>query len=305
MRPQTNKPIVGHTKITDFLENCLKNEHIAQAYLFLGPEGVGKSTVAKQFLSDTLTNVDSVGIKAHPDFSLLEREENEKTGKLKNSISIDQIRALRERLSMSSLSGGRKAALIVNAECMSNEASNALLKTLEEPTKHTTIILSASSELRLPETIKSRCQVLRFNLVSTKEIEDYLIANGCQVGQAKQIAELAYGQPGQAIKYLENSDLLVKYQTEVKRFEQTLTHPLSTRLTLAEQIVKKDKSTKEEVLGKLDLWERVLHDHLHKDIDNKEVARWAQAIRSLHETREAIFANTNLQISLENFLIKL
>ena len=305
MRLQTNKPIVGHTKIIGFLENCLKNERIAQAYLFLGPEGVGKSTVARWFLSDKLVGVDSTGIEAHPDFSLLQREQNEKTGRLKNSISIEQVRALRERLSMSSFSGGRKAALIANAEWMSNEASNALLKTLEEPTKQTTIILTAASEARLPETIKSRCQVLRFNLVSAKEIEDYLMDNGGQATVASQISKSAYGRPGQAIAYLQNPELLAEYQTEVKRFEQTLTHPLSTRLTLAEQIIKKDKSSKENVLGKLDLWERVLHDHLHKDIDNKEVSRWAQAIRSLHETRKAIFANTNLQISLENFLINL
>ncbi|MFH1142866.1 MAG: AAA family ATPase [Candidatus Uhrbacteria bacterium] len=305
MRLRRNKSIIGHKKIIDFLENCLKNEYIAQAYLFLGPEGVGKSTVARWFLDNTLTNVGNGEIEAHPDFSLIQREQNEKTGQLKNSISIEQIRDLRERLSMSSFSGGRKAALIENAEWMSNEASNALLKTLEEPTKQTTIILTAASELRFPETIKSRCQVLNFNLVATKDIEDYLLENNSQTTTASQMAKLSFGRPGRANDFLENPELLTEYQAEVKRFEKTLTHPLSTRLTLAEQIVKKEGRSKEEVFAKLDLWERILHDRLQKDIENKEVLRWVKAIRSLHKTREAIFANTNLQISLENFLINL
>ena len=305
MRLRENKSIVGHSKILEFLQNCLKNGQIAQAYLFLGPENLGKSTVARWFLSNTLTGVTPDTIESHPDFSLVQREENQKTNKLKNSISIEQIRALRERLSMSSFGGGHKAALIEEADTMSTEASNALLKTLEEPTAKTTIILTASKEAWLPETIKSRCQVLRFALVPANEIEQALQEAGTDSLMIKKVVPLAYGRPGVALDYLDNPELLKEYEQEAKLFESTLISPPAVRLSLAEKIVKKEKANKEEVLKKFDHWERILHQKLINTIGTEQSQRLASSLHTLHSSRQAIFTNTNLQLSLENFLLNL
>ena len=323
MRLRENKSIIGHTKILTFLENSLKSGNVSHAYLFLGPEQVGKSAVAEWLVgqlmgsdSDTLAGV-IPELETHTDISVIEREVNEKTGQLKSSISIEQIRRLRERLSMSPLRDGYKAALITDAEHLSIEASNALLKTLEEPTKDTVIILTAANESRLPATIQSRCQTIRFALVRADKIVAALKDKGISQEQAEQIAAVSFGRPGVALNFTTNPASFTEQAEEVRAFVQLADLPVAARLKYVSENLPKGAAGRELVLEKFDLWERVLRDWLLASLDCQELTafdsgrtkitteRSGKALQNLQASRQALMKNTNPQLTIENFLINL
>jgi DNA polymerase III subunit delta' len=313
MRLRTDKSIIGHTKILSFLENSLKNGNVAHAYLFLGPEQVGKSTVA-EWLVGQLMQTD---LESHTDVSVLEREVNEKTDQLKSSISIEQVRRLRERLSMSPLRDGYKAALITDADYLSIEASNALLKTLEEPTKDTVIVLTAANESRLPATIQSRCQTIRFALVQADKIVEALKAKGIPQDQAEQMAAVSFGRPGAALNFATNPASFAEQAEEVKSFMRLADMPVAARLKYIADNLPKGAAGREHVMEKFDLWERVLRDWLLLSLDCKELTafdsgqtkitteRSGKALQNLQASRQALMKNTNPQLTIENFLINL
>ena len=290
----------------------------AHAYLFLGPEQVGKSTVARWVAGQLLQDdrLKSVGptLEAHPDISIVVRERDEKTGNLKSNISIEQIRNLRERLSMSSMHGGHKVALIEGADFMSIEASNAMLKTLEEPTSKTTIVLTASNEARLPATISSRCQTFRFGLVAADRIVKALVDAGQSQVKAEQIAAVSFGRPGAALEYAADSEHLNEHMQEVKSLQQLIDLPLSARLKYVSENTPKGAAGREEVLDKFGTWERVLRDQLLASLGCDELTaiksrsqakQPAKTLKTLQACRQALLKNTNPQLTLENFLINL
>ena len=133
--------IIGHNNILDYFENIEKNGTISHAYLFVGPPLVGKKTTA-QFLAATLLETSYEKINIHPDFLFVQREKNEKTEKMKKNIDVEQIRKLRSFFSLGSYFKKHKIAIIDNAEHMNANASNALLKTLEEPGKNNILFQS-------------------------------------------------------------------------------------------------------------------------------------------------------------------
>ena len=164
--------LIGHDRIQTVFSRMLARETLPHALLFVGPEGVGKTTVAHQLVKTLL------GSLAHPDFQTLERLVDEKTGKRKSQISVEQIRELNARLGLSSLGGGWKVVFIQEAAALSTGAVNALLKTLEEPKGKVLFLLRAGSTDGLPATIVSRCQTMRFSIVSGREIVEGLTKMG-------------------------------------------------------------------------------------------------------------------------------
>src|SRR3989338_6024472 len=139
--------IIGHQAVIRFLEASLNYQTVSHAYLFIGPRGVGKTAVLTRFLSGLIggARADLDAFLTYPDFTLVRRGADEKTGKLKKNITVEQIREMRGRLAMGSFLNSWKIAVIDGAENLSEEAANALLKTLEEPTRKTVIVLLASA----------------------------------------------------------------------------------------------------------------------------------------------------------------
>jgi len=133
-----------------FLKEAIKNEKIASAYLFVGPQGSGKRKTALEFTKE-LTGFGG----NHPDIFLIEKGDSA-------SIKIEQIRFLREKVALKPYEAPRKVFIICDAQDMTEEASNALLKTLEEPPPNNVIILLSTSINRMLLTILSRCQIIKF-----------------------------------------------------------------------------------------------------------------------------------------------
>ena len=136
---QSSWPIVGHSNFVSYLKHCLGSSQVGQAYLFIGPAHLVKTTLTKHFVDQLVEGADQVSVnpKLHPDIHWLARETNEKTGKLKKNISIEQVRQLQNKLSLHSFLNTYKVGVITQAHTLSTEAANSLLKTLEEPTPKT------------------------------------------------------------------------------------------------------------------------------------------------------------------------
>ncbi len=164
--------ITGHKQQKNILRRALSSQHVAHAYLFSGPDGIGKRMIALAFARALLCeNGTSCGgcsacIKVdhnnHPDIHLLNADDS--------SIKIDQIRALQQELSLRPLEGSYKICLIDGAEYFTIGAANALLKTLEEPQPGTLIILLTNRPEKLLPTIRSRCQHLPFSRLPKQQL---------------------------------------------------------------------------------------------------------------------------------------
>lgn len=175
------REIRGQEKAIEILKSGIRQSRAVHAYLFLGPKGVGKTRAALEFaklLNCQETNDDACGScsscvkiekSSHPDVFFVSK------GKGKTQISIEEIRHLQSRLSLKPFEARCKVAIIIEAEDMSEEASNCCLKILEEPPADTVFILTTSKQKLLPETVISRCQVIRFRPLTRDEVNDILI----------------------------------------------------------------------------------------------------------------------------------
>lgn len=198
--------IYGHTEIKKVLKNVLINDRIAHAYIFTGQEGMGKTTVA-QIMSSILLCKDRAGEEscgictacrlflnlANPDFKIISSEGS--------SISVDDIRENFGDVYIKPMYSSKKVYIIKQAEKMTPQAQNSLLKTLEEPPEYVTIFLIANKFEALLETIRSRSIRLNFPKLSSKCVEDY-VRNNLNLTQDQLLFTIGYsdGNIGKAIE---------------------------------------------------------------------------------------------------------
>lgn len=187
--------VVGHRQVLDLLAD--EAESPSHAYLFVGPRGVGKATVARRFAAMLLCASDAPCIARvisglHPDLIVIEPE-----GAV--SLTIDQARETVARAMLTPVEASRKVFLFEEAGVMTDGAANTLLKTLEEPSDTTVFILVADSEDEMPATVASRSRTVLFSRVAESEITDALVARGVESSRADDAATTSGGRPGIAL----------------------------------------------------------------------------------------------------------
>ncbi|MBO9662719.1 DNA polymerase III subunit delta' [Dokdonella sp.] len=202
------------------LAGALAAQRLHHGLLIVAPAGYGKRALAEAFAAAALcTQRDAEGracgrcrgcqllaAGSHPDFVRVALELRD-DGKTRTEITVDQIRALSQRLAMSSQFGGLQIALIDPADRLNAAAANALLKTLEEPTPATVIVLVADEAARLPATIRSRCQRIDVRPPSREEALAWLHAQRVDAGRAQAALEASLGNPGLALEWLADATL--------------------------------------------------------------------------------------------------
>ena len=209
------RDIYGHEKKIEIIQKTLAKKRIGHAYLFSGISAVGKRTLALEFIKalncekvDSLYNSCSECVscrkiqrESHPDIFLLKAD-----GQF---IRIDAIREIQKRIKCKPLEARMRAFIIDDADKMNDQAANALLKMLEEPSPSNILILVTARPYALPSTILSRCQHMRFNPLSSEIVAKFLIQ---QMGMDKQrallLAALSGGSIGNAME-LNKEDIVV------------------------------------------------------------------------------------------------
>lgn len=261
MEKESTFPIIGHQAILNFLKESIKTNNLSHAFLFSGKKSLGKTTTALFFakilqcesLSKNMIPCENcsacrqINNKVHPDTDILESEE---------SFKIEEAKELQRNLNLGAFSSKYKIAIIVDAERMTFEAQNSLLKILEEPAKNTILILTTSEKGRVLPTIISRCQILEFRAVSTKDMKKAI--NGIVV-QSKEkidddllteITRVSLGRPGIALQYIKAPENIEQRKEIAEKTMELLGNNNYEKFNFANYLAKNISETK----SFLDFW---------------------------------------------------
>jgi DNA polymerase III subunit gamma/tau len=178
-RPQHFNTVVGQNHITNTLKNAILNNQLAQAYLFCGPRGVGKTTCARIFAKTiNCTNLSAAGESCDQCESCMSFDAGASLNVYEldaaSNNSVEDIRNLVDQVRFAPQLGEYKVYIIDEVHMLSAQAFNAFLKTLEEPPKHAKFILATTEKHKIIPTILSRCQVFNFNRIKTEDISGHL-----------------------------------------------------------------------------------------------------------------------------------
>lgn len=333
--------IIGHAAPLAALNRALSTGSPSHAYVFCGPEGVGKRTVALEFAA--ALNCESADQRPcgqcrpcrdtisgnHVDVEVLDTgglcdESEHKDHSDSRILRICQIRRLERILSLSPYTGRRRIAIVDAADTMQTDAANAFLKTLEEPPAGAVIILLAEREERLPETVLSRCQKLNFRRLDRDSIEAALVARGVPAGDAAKAASLANGRLGWAIQAIEEPELLEERAGVLDSIQRIAHAGRFERLSWAKDAEGRGIESRERYLRDLDLWESWWRDVLFvasggsSGLTNRDrqtellregtlysPAEVTVFLKSLLQTREYLQVNVDAQLALENLMLDL
>ena len=255
--------VIGQDRILSLLAYSLKTGAISHAYLLVGPRRVGKATLAVN-LAQAL-NCDG----SEPPCGQCRSCQRILEGKCadvahlgldsRTEIGIDDIRGLQRLASLPPYEGKYKVFIIDDAEYLSTEASNSLLKILEEPPPGVVWLLLAAEEERLLPTVVSRCQRLDVKPVRSERVQEMLVNHyGVDVGKATLLTRLCHGCPGWALSALANDDVLQQRSQRIARVISLLTASLEQRFAYAQEAAgqfSRKRSDGREVLATwLDWW---------------------------------------------------
>ncbi len=173
-RPQNFEEVVGQQHVTRTLLNAIKQNHLAQALLFTGPRGVGKTTCAR-ILARMINTEAETDVEQDFAFNIFELD-------AASNNSVDDIRSLIDQVRFAPQAGQYKVYIIDEVHMLSQAAFNAFLKTLEEPPRHAIFILATTEKHKIIPTILSRCQIFDFKRITVEDIASHLQSVATQEG---------------------------------------------------------------------------------------------------------------------------
>ncbi len=207
--------IIGHDGVVERFRQTLGRGRLSHAYLFVGPEGIGKELFALELAKavqcpngpqeacDHCPSCQKVEHGNHPDVTFLRRITQGAKGERRAAILIDQVReTIQEPIAFKPYEGRYKVFVVAEAERLTEEAQNCLLKTLEEPPPYSLLVLVAARLEPFVDTVVSRCQIVRFRPLRDEDAARILeVGQGMEPQQAATLARLAAGSPGRALHF--------------------------------------------------------------------------------------------------------
>lgn len=319
--------IIGQKEIVSSLKNSIKSERVGHAYIFSGPKGVGKRTVAKIFagllqcekpdngkICGECFSCSLLVNSSNPDLKLIETSNA--------SISVDEIRKIQGDVNIKPLYSQRKLYVIVDAEKMTAQAQNCLLKTLEEPPEYTVIILTTSNYDALVGTIRSRAVRYNFKKNTYSEVRSFLqMKNGESLKNLEFITAYADGVIGTALELTESEEfaeirektlkiiLRIKNSKLLDIFDvyeffevnkDSINTILDIMLLFYRDIIVLKETGKENILINYDKKDIILSNVL-----GFSMRKLMKSIETIELTRKNIKQNANYQLSIEVMLMKL
>jgi len=300
--------IIGNKKQRNFLLNISQKENIPHAFLFAGEDQIGKKKIAFDFAKSIFCSCNNCkickdfekGILA--DFLLIKEEE----GKIK----IEKTREIKEFLRLKTHSARKKIVIIDDAHLLGIDSQNSILKTLEEPSNDSILILITNYSEKIIGTIKSRVQRMDFFPCSRVEIQDFLIAKGVEKKEAEEIAIFSSGKPGKAIDFFENKDKKELFLETISKIKKIHKLGFEEKFEYASILHKEPKIANES----LNIFERFFRRVMLLKLFNKEEEGFEDCslmdikkiLEKIQETKYYLKnTNTNKKLLLENLLIKI
>ena len=262
----SNWNLVGHEWAVDMLRKHVANETIRHAYLFCGPPGLGRRTLALR-LAQALncTNPLEPGVPCgecrdckqidgmrHPDMNIIQAETEGGT------LKVDQVRELQRSLNLKPYQAKYRVALFLRFQEANDNAANALLKTLEEAPSHAILILTADSPEQLLPTIISRCEILRLRPLALDSVASDLTQLGIEPDRARLLAHISGGRPGYARRLSEDDALLESREERLNDLQTLITAPRVEKFSYADKLAKDKDAMRQAIMVWLSYWRDVM-----------------------------------------------
>lgn len=291
--------IIGNDNVKNILTKSLINNTILHSYMFIGKQGIGKKMIAIEFakmiLCENFNLYECNKCKScvefssgnNPDFSYIEPD-----GK---TLKIEQIRAMQTKIIEKPVNTSKKVYIINDADRMTKEAQNCLLKTLEEPPEYVVIILIISDENKMLTTIKSRCMKINFEKINDSEILKYLEKN-CDIKNANNnILEMCDGSIG---KSLTVKDKIEEYGKIEKIFENINSNIIN--IIKFSEILYKDKDNINEYLDYINV---ILYGYCKKYLENN--IKYINCVKIVEKTKQRLLMNSNYDMCIDYLLFNI
>ena len=286
--------VIGNNAIKEMLASSLEKETLSHSYLWIGLQGIGKKMLALEFAkrilclekedSHTCKSCIAFETSNHPDFMCIEPDGN--------TIKIEQIRFLQKKITEKPIISEKKVYIINDADTMTIEAQNCLLKTLEEPPEFATIILIGSQENAFLPTIKSRCMILHFQPIENKNIREYMELNyGIRDVTENQLS-FFQGSIGKAIA-------LKDKQKEYEKIESMIANLRSKDFIEIVKLAELLYKAKEEIFDILEY----INILLLKDAKSNYL--YTNCINIVENTKKRLKQNANYDMCIDNMIFNM
>ena len=291
--------ILGNEKVKDILKKAVQHNTVLHSYLFVGEEGIGKSLFAKEFAKSILCLGKEKPCEACK--SCIEIEENNQPDYIEivpdgNSIKIEQIRNMQLKVAEKPIVSTKKVYVIQEADTMTQEAQNALLKTLEEPPEYITIILIASNENSILNTIKSRCTKIVFEPLSNEELKRYAQEYWKDATIPEEVFASSMGSIARLRNNIEHQELYTNVYQCINQIEN---NSLLDFLKQAESIAK----AKEESDAVLEFLVSILFSLAKEKTEKKQ--NYLNCVEIVDNTKKNLQFNSNYDMQIDTMLIKM
>jgi len=286
--------LIGNEEVKDILNKTIKNNKLTHSYMFIGPNGIGKTLFAKEFAKMILCQSRDIQ-PCNKCKSCLELENNNHPDLIQiepeaGNIKIEKIRQMQEKVLEKPIISDKKVYILKDADHMTKEAGNCLLKTLEEPPSFITMIMTGSNESMFLNTIKSRCMKIAFHKIQDNVLQQYLQNEGINIEQ--NLIKACEGSIEKAIRVNEKKE---EYEKLVQIFENIEKHKLLDVINKLEFLY----SNKEEIYEMLDYINIILQGKI------LQYPNYIQYIQAVEQTKKRLRANSNYDMSIDNMLYKI
>ena len=323
-----NWNLIGHEWAVDMLKKHVVNGTTRHAYLFAGPPGLGRRSLALRFAQalNCQTPIDAgipcgqcrdckqIEAMQHPDLSVVQADSEGGT------LKVDQIRDARRSLTLKPYIANYRVALFLRFQQTNDNAANALLKTLEEAPSYAVLILTADNPEQLLPTIVSRCEVLRLRPLNIEAVQKELEKRGLEAGQAKLIAHISGGRFGYALRLIENDSLLEKRDQRLNDLLTLIPASRVEKFAYADKLAKDKDSMRQAILIWLSYWRDVMlrtaqaesplvnvdrNMEIEDLADRMDLSSARRVVSSLEYTLEKMERNVNSRMLAEILLLDL
>ena len=288
--------IIGNENLKHLFNNSINSNNLVHSYMFVGPEGIGKSLFAKDFAEMLLclSNNKACGTCSscvkfesdnHPDFVILDSEDGK-------NIKIGQVRQMQEQIAEKPIVSDSKIFIINNSDLMTVEAQNCLLKTLEEPPSYAIIILLLTNENKLLNTIKSRCTKISFKGLTNDELTSY-----AKLHNIETTAELLEASNGSICKLIQLKENIEAYKSLDTIISKLSIGDIIDVWNNAEILYK----SKDTINNLLDYFNVIFFNKLRKTNEIKYI----NSIKIVELTKSRLAANANYDMCIDNLLLKI